>query len=65
MTQYRIDFTISRRLPGEDDYTEIGFGASGSSGSVEHAAHLLQSAIVHGEWETRPGMPDPDEVLNA
>ncbi len=65
MTQYRIDFTITRRLPGEDDYTEIGFGSSGAASTVEHAAHLLQSGIENGEWETDPGMPDPDEVRHG
>lgn len=58
-SDYRITFTIERRQDGESDFTEVGFGCSGTSSSPEHAAHLLQSAIEHREWETTDGMPDP------
>ncbi len=58
--EYRIDYTITRRADDGGDFTEIGFGSSGTSYSPEHAAHLLQSAIEHREWETTDGMPDPD-----
>ncbi len=60
---YRIDFTITRRRAGEDDFTEVGFGSSGSTtGGVDHAAHLLESVIANREWETSPGMPDPESL---
>ncbi len=59
---FRITFSIERRLPGEDDFTEVGFGTSGTSSTVDHAAHLLNSALQNGEWETSPGMPEPSEV---
>lgn len=60
--EYRIEFSITRRLPDEDDFTEIGFGSSGAWGSVEQAEHMMGSAISSREWETGPGMPDPSEV---
>lgn len=62
MTDYRIDFTVTRRGDGEPDFTEVGFGSSGTWGSPEQAAHMLQSAVEHREWETTDGMPDPGEA---
>ena len=62
MSEFRIDYTIKRRQPGEDDFTEVGFGSSGTWGDVDKAAHMLQSAIEHQEWETTPGMPDPADA---
>jgi hypothetical protein len=59
---FRITFAIERRLPGEDDFTEVGFGTSGTSSTIDHAAHLLNSALQNREWETEEGMPDPEEV---
>lgn len=51
--EYRVDFSITRRLPGEDDFTEIGFGSSGEWGSVEQANHMASSVIDRPEeWET-------------
>lgn len=60
--EYRIEFSITRRLPGEDDFTEIGFGSSGAWSSVDQAEHMMGSAISSREWETGPGMPDPSGV---
>lgn len=64
-TEYRIEFQIQRRLPDEDDFTEIGFGSSGGWGDVDQCTHMIESAVTHGEWETEPGHPDPDEVMAA
>jgi hypothetical protein len=60
--QYRIDYTITRRRDGEDDFTEIGFGSSGSAATPSDAAYAVQSAADNGDWETTPGMPDPQAV---
>lgn len=62
--EFRIEYTITRRRPGqdEDDFTEIGFGSSGAWASLDQCAHMLSAAIEHKEWETTDGMPDPDEV---
>lgn len=65
MTDYRIEYSIQRRRHGEDDFTEIGFGSSASWNSPTQAAHMLTSDVEHGQWETAPGMPDPDEVLDG
>lgn len=60
--QYRIDYTITRRRPGEDDFAEIGFGSSGAWDSVDFCAHMVNAAVTHNEWETTAGMPDPDDL---
>jgi hypothetical protein len=60
--EYRVEFSITRRLEGEDDFTEIGFGSSGAWESVEAANHMAGSAIQNREWETTGDMPDPDGV---
>ena len=62
MADYRIEFAIQRRDSGDDDFTEIGFGSSGSWGSVNQAAHIVESMVQAREWETEPGAPDPDSV---
>jgi hypothetical protein len=60
--EYRVEFSITRRLPGEDDFTEIGFGSSGAWSSIKQADHMASSAIECREWETTGDMPDPNEV---
>lgn len=60
--EYRVDFSITRMLDGEDDFTEIGFGSSGAWESIDQADHMASSAISRREWETTSGMPDPSEV---
>lgn len=62
MTDYRIEFQVQRREEGEDDFTEIGFGSSGGWPSIDMASHMTASALENREWETEPGMPDPDTV---
>ena len=64
-TEYRIEFQIQRREPGDEDFTEVGFGSSGAWGSVGQAAHILESMVDHREWETTDGMPDPGSVDNG
>jgi hypothetical protein len=61
-TLYRVEFSIQRQLPGEEDFTEIGFGSSGEWSTLHEADHMASSAIGNREWETTAGMPDPDEV---
>lgn len=60
--EYRIEFSVTRRRDGEDDFTEIGFGSSGAWESLDQADHMASSAIGNREWETTAGMPDPKEV---
>jgi hypothetical protein len=60
--EYRIDYTITRRTDGEEDFTEVGFGSSGAWSSVDQAAHMLESAVANREWETTEGMPEPQDA---
>ena len=62
MTEYRIDYTISRRGPGDDDFEEIGFGSSAPSIDINSAAYMVESDIQNRQWETGPDHPDPGEV---
>ncbi len=62
MTEYRIEYTITRRRDDEDDFTEVGFGSSGAWSDPEQCAHILTSDIQNKRWETEPGHPDPAEV---
>lgn len=61
-TEYRIDFTITRRTDADEDFVEIGFGSSGAWGSVDQAASMLEAGVTRREWEVNDGMPDPDTV---
>jgi hypothetical protein len=49
--------------PGDEDFTEIGFGSSGAWASPEFAAEMLAADLQRGTWETSDGMPDPDSVM--
>ena len=60
-TLYRIEYTIQRQQPGEDDFTDIGFGSSGASSDIDGAECAMGSYIQNRQWETEPGMPDPKE----
>jgi hypothetical protein len=61
-TDYRIEFQIQRREPGDEDFVEIGFGSTGAWGSIRQASHILGSMVDNNEWETEAGQPDPDSV---
>ncbi len=60
--EYRVEFTLQRRLPDEDDFTEIGFGSSGAWESLDQCTHMVGSAVTNGEWETEPGQPEPSTI---
>jgi len=62
---YRVEFQVQRRLPGDEDFTEIGFGSSGGCGSIDGAAFAAECLIERREWETTDGMPDPALVDSA
>ena len=62
MTEYRIEYAITRRLPDEGDFVEIGFGSSGAWSNLDAAAYAVESDIQNGIWETLPGQPDPAEL---
>lgn len=62
MSEYRIEYQIQRRMPGDDDFVEIGFGSSGGWSDLDQAMHIASSDVANRQWETEPGQPDPDEV---
>jgi hypothetical protein len=62
MTDYRIEYTIQRRQPGDDDFTEIGFGQSGSWEEIDAAIYAVSTDLETRQWETSDGMPDPGSV---
>lgn len=61
-TEYRVEYKITRRQPGDDDFTEIGFGSTCADTDIEVALYEVQSDIQNFQWETTPGHPDPDEI---
>lgn len=63
MAEYRIEYSIQRRTDDDDDFVEIGFGSSGAHDDMDAAAYALESMVTRGEWETEPGMPDPDDIM--
>lgn len=59
MPRYRVEFSVQQCEDGEDDFTEIGFGSSGSWDDLEAAAHMTHTMLQTQDWETAPGMPEP------
>lgn len=51
MNEYRIDFQVMRRKPGEEDFTEYGFGSTWASNTIDEAAHDVLSALQNNEWD--------------
>jgi hypothetical protein len=62
MTEFRIEYSIQRQQPGEDDFTEVGFGSSGAWSSLDQCASMLAGDVQNRAWETSEGMPDPDSL---
>lgn len=62
--EYRVEFTVQRRASHAEDFVDVGFGSSGAWDDVGQCAHIVASAVQTGEWETEPGMPDPDEIVH-
>ncbi len=62
MPEYRIEFSIKRQGDGDDDFTEVGFGSSGTWADVDQCAHMVLCDVQNRQWETSGDMPDPEEV---
>ena len=60
--EYRIDYTITYRGPGDRDFNPIGFGASTARETVDAAAEEVASYVQNRLWETDPGMPEPEDI---
>lgn len=64
-TEYRIEYTIQRRLGGEDDFSDVGFGSSGAWSDPEQCVHMVSSDVGNFQWENEPGMPTSEEIRAA
>lgn len=62
MPDYRIDYTITRRRDGDEDFTEIGFGSSGAWSDPAQAIEMAAADVQNYGWETSGDMPDPQEI---
>jgi hypothetical protein len=60
--KFRITYSIERRQPGDADFTEIGFGSTSANNTVDGALYAVQSDVQNRQWETREGMPEPEDV---
>ena len=65
MTDYEIVYTLRRRQPGEEDFSDIGFGTSGIWDTPDECGHMVLSDIQNCGWETEGDMPTPDEIARA
>lgn len=63
-TQYRIEYSIMRRVPGSRAFDEIGTGWSGDHPTVIAASTAVAAAIARRAWDTMRGDPDPRTVLD-
>lgn len=52
MTEYRVEYTIVKSDDRFETDQEVGFGSSGTWGSVEECAHMVMSDLQNGTWET-------------
>ena len=50
MTEYRIEFSITKREEGEEDFTEFAFGYTGANSTIDDAGLEAHSAIQNSEW---------------
>jgi hypothetical protein len=62
MPEFRIEYSIQQAANEDEKFVEIGFGSSGSWSTVNSALYAVDSQVQNRQWETEPGMPDPDEV---
>lgn len=60
--EFRIEFTIQRAEKFGAEFVEVGFGSSGASDSVASAAYALSAQLQNQQWETEPGMPNPEDL---
>lgn len=60
--EYRIEYTVQRKMPDDDDFVDIGFGSSGECDSPSSATFALGSYVDNWQWETEGAMPDPEDV---
>lgn len=52
MSEYRIEYTIVKSDDGFATQAEVGFGSSGSWGSITDCLHMVESDVQNECWET-------------
>ena len=62
LTEYRIEYTLQRKRPQDEDFIDIGFGSSGGSETPKAACHNIVSDVDNENWETEGDMPDPRDI---
>lgn len=62
MAVYEIVYTLRRRSPGKEDFSDIGFGISGIWSTPDECGHMVLSDIQNYAWETEGNMPTPEEI---
>lgn len=51
-TEFRVEYVINQSDDGFTTENEVGFGSSGTWGSIEECAHMVMSDLQNGIWET-------------
>jgi len=62
VSEFRIEYTIQRADGDSEKFEDIGFGSSGSWDNIDAALYSVTSDVQNRSWETKPGMPDPEEA---
>lgn len=62
---YRIEYSLQRADSWDGEFVEVGFGSSAACDSPDDAAYVIGAQVTHNEWETHPGMPDPDALTGG
>ena len=62
MTDYRVEFSVLRRLDDSGDFEEIGFGSSFDHEDIDACGGDVDSMVQNRIWETTADMPDPEDI---
>lgn len=49
--EYEVMFEVRVRDEGDEDFTVVGFGASGIWDSMDECAHTVLGALQNDEWD--------------
>lgn len=50
--EYRIEYTITKSDDGFETEEEVGFGSSGTWGSIDDCLNMVEADIQNECWET-------------
>lgn len=62
MSDYRVEFSVLRRLDDSGDFEEIGFGSSSDHEDIDACGGDVDSIVQNRIWETTADMPDPEDI---